>query len=125
MALVFRENSSFKNFKDILNYYKRLFTEVLNNSDPTNKNNHGANPYLPDKWELPSTNEYDTIQYVYNPGYNYLTGLINTVEATKNGIHKGLRTLFINYDDPEDYWQEDLNYSLINAYAEGSRAFQF
>lgn len=125
MALVFKENSSFNNFKDILNYYNSLFTKVLNTSDVTDKENHGANPYLPDKWVVPTNNEDTTVQYIYNPGYNYLKSIINTVEATKNGIHKGLRTLFINYDEPEDYWQEDLNYNLINSYAEASKTFEF
>jgi len=125
MALVFRENSTLKNFKEILNYYKKLFEDVLNTSDKSNKQNHGANPFLPDKWEISSNNEDNTVHYVYNQGYNYLKNLIDTVEETKNGIHKGLRTLFINYDDPEDYWQEDLNYNLINGYAEASRSLQY
>lgn len=125
MALNLKDTSEFRNFKDILNYYKFLFEEVLNTSDKSNKENHGANPFLPDKWEIPSNNEDATVQYVYNQGYNYLKELINTVEATKNGIHKGLRTLFINYDDPEEYWQEDMNYNLINAYAEASRSYEY
>lgn len=126
MALFFKDNSELTNFIEILNYYKNLFNDVLNLSDKSNNLNHGANPYLPDKWEVQEYSNYDdSINYIYNPGYNYLKGLINLIEATKNGIYKGLRTLFINYDDPEDFWQEDLNYNIINAYAEGSKSFKY
>lgn len=112
------DNYHLKNFKEILDYYKVLLNNVLNGSNP--------NPYMPEKWEIKSDDESGgVITYEYNPGYNYLKGLINSVEATKNGIYKGLRTLFINYDEPEDYWQEDYNYNIINSYASGSRGMQY
>ena len=129
MANESQQTFKYKNFKQILSYYAKLTKQAM--MEPID--GLGANtPFMPPFWKVP---EYDTtvdgqtvlIGYTTyeNSGYVYGKAILDAYKKTSDSILEALRTLFINYDDPKEIWQEDFNFNLLNAYASASQSLQW
>lgn len=112
-----------KNFQNLLSYYATL---VKNAMLEAISGLSAESPFTPEKWPVTTTDEWGRTEttYVANTGYAYGQSILDAFHSTSTSIRDSLMTLFINYDDDKNLWQEDFNFNIINAYASASQSLQ-
>lgn len=139
MASEANQTFKFNNFQEILSYYATLLKNAmleeasdnpfkLEKSESSSSSGEFITPFLPKEWieyELDEITGNQIKKIIPNQGYTYGQSILTAFEDTSNQIRDSLMTLFINYDDKKELWQEDLNFNLLNAYASASQSLQW
>ena len=117
---------NFQNFSQILSWWSALLKKKMLEEDKSLVL-QASSPFSPDSWTWTTVDELTgevQVHTTQNPGATYGNSVLKAFKTTSANIKHALKTLFINYDDEEIMWQDDLNFNLINSYASASQSFQ-